>query len=377
MNANLRDVELTFGANALPVTIKPDRTLRAKVTDSCGLTCTFCHNEGTPVSVDNRGRDSRTFVALGRSGRSSIYLGRNGANFLAATMRPDDGLRSALDVMGAGMGLDELHLTGGEPTLHPAIADLVALGTEAGYQVCMTSNGENGERVMAGCAKAGLDRVNLSIFGTTPKELAEVQEARFRDVGLAAKKIDALERTIAAAVEHEVKVSANIVVPDRTHIARVHRLFERYSDKLSIRLLNSLSDGAESVEAINEVLDELDARPVAHHMTAGASGYRTEYMLPNGRTAYFKKIRPTRLAKTCSTCAFRDPKTCEEGYYGLRLYKSTDGRHLVGVCIQRMDLCLPVDEFLASDLAGEVRELRDRELADHEEIMRQLADEFA
>ncbi|QFZ24128.1 radical SAM protein [Saccharothrix syringae] len=360
----------------IPVTIKPDRTLRAKVTDSCGLTCTFCHNEGTPVTVDNRGRSSRTFLASGRSGRSSIYLGRNGVDFLAATMRADEDLRQALESMAAGLDLDELHLTGGEPTLHPTIADIVALGAAAGYRVCMTSNGENGERVMRACAKAGLDRVNLSIFGTTPEELAEVQEERFRDVRLAAKKIEALERTIDAALTHGVRVSANIVVPDRTHIPRVHRLFEAYSDQLSIRLLNSLGDGMESIRSINQVLDELGARPVAHHATAGASGYRTEYVLPNGRTAYFKKIRPTRLSKTCATCRFRDPATCEEGYYGLRLYRSTDGRYLTGVCIQRMDLCLPVEEFVSSALADEVRELRERELADPEAILNHLSVEF-
>ncbi|GAA3687239.1 hypothetical protein GCM10022267_87650 [Lentzea roselyniae] len=381
VNAHRGGAERTSEAQALPVTIKPDRTLRAKITDSCGLTCTFCHNEGTPVSVDNRGRGggegSRTFVTLGRSGRSSIYANRNGVGFLASTMRADDELRDALTVMGRGMELDELHLTGGEPTLHPAVAELVALGAEAGFRVCMTSNGENGERVLARCAEAGLDRINLSIFGTTPEELADVQESRFRDIGLAARKIDALERTIETALQNGVKVSANIVVPNGAHIPRVHRLFERYSDKLSIRLLNSLSDGMDSIGAINQVLDELGAVPVAHHMTAGVSGYRTEYALPSGRVVYFKKIRPTRLSVTCSTCRFRDPSTCEEGYYGLRLYRSAEGGYLVGVCIQRMDLCLPVEEFVTSSLASEVRELRDRELANPDEVLRHLAGESA
>ena len=52
----------------LPVHISRDRTLRVKILDACGLTCTFCHNEGTPVAVDNH---SGVFTAAGRSGRAA------------------------------------------------------------------------------------------------------------------------------------------------------------------------------------------------------------------------------------------------------------------------------------------------------------------
>ena len=53
----------------------------------------------------------------------------------------------------------------------------------------MTSNGENGEAVLASFAKVGLGRVNFSVFGTTPEELAEVQDVRFRNPTRAARKV--------------------------------------------------------------------------------------------------------------------------------------------------------------------------------------------
>src|SRR5690606_32957193 len=37
----------------IPVHVEKDKTARVKIHDPCGLTCNFCHNEGTPVVVDN------------------------------------------------------------------------------------------------------------------------------------------------------------------------------------------------------------------------------------------------------------------------------------------------------------------------------------
>ena len=96
-------------------------------------------------------------------------------------------------------------------------------------------------------------------------------------------------------------------------------------------------------------------------MTAGASGYRTAYRLPNGRVVMFKQIRPVRLPTTCAGCRFNNATDCQEGYYGVRLYRDRLGGYLVGVCIQRMDLCMPVEEFVQSDLCAEVLRLRDEE----------------
>ncbi|WP_326596616.1 hypothetical protein [Streptomyces sp. NBC_01803] len=53
------------------------------------------------------------------SGRVSIYLARNGARFIAAPIHPDEEFRAALEQLQEALGFTEVHLTGGEPTLHP------------------------------------------------------------------------------------------------------------------------------------------------------------------------------------------------------------------------------------------------------------------
>jgi cyclic pyranopterin phosphate synthase len=343
----------------VPTYIGTDTTLRVKILDACGMTCTFCHNEGTPVVVDNRNRGPGPFTASGTSGRMSIYSATNGSAFLPATIAPDENFAHVLRQLRRSMGFAELHLTGGEPTLHPCLPELVRLATDQGYRVCMTSNGENGARQIPVCAEAGLGRVNFSVFGTTHEELAQVQHTRFRDPAKAATKIRALHASIQACVDHGVRASANIVVLDHTHTDRVHRLLDTYAPELSVRLLNSLDHGQTSIDAIHQVLAQRGVVAEAHHLTAGVSGARTAYRIDGGRRRiHVKWIRPVRLPTTCQGCRFNNDTDCQEGFYGLRLYRDRHGRHLVGVCLQRMDLCQPIEDFLRSPVKDEILRLR-------------------
>jgi cyclic pyranopterin phosphate synthase len=340
-----------------------DRTLRVKIIDACGMTCTFCHNEGTPVAADNLGKSAGTFLPYGRTGRVSIYTKTNGVAFLPAPVLPDEDYVHALTALRDALDLRELHLTGGEPTLHGALPKLVALARDAGFRVCMTSNGERGAGQMQACAEAGLDRVNFSVFGTTPAELAAVQHARYGNPMRAARKLDALQKSIAVAVEHGVKASANVVVPDHSHVQRVHRLLDEYAPQLTVRLLNSLDHGQVSIDAIEQALKERGAVAEARYVTAGVSGCRTAYRLPDGRQVLVKEIRRVRLPETCAGCRFNNDTDCEEGFYGVRLYRDRRGTYQVGVCIQRMDLCRPLRDFLASDLPAEILRFRQADFA--------------
>lgn len=341
-----------------------DRTLRVTVIDACGFACTFCHNEGTPVSVDNVSRKSGPYNATGRSGRVSIYLNTNGARFVAAPIHPTESFGVVLTQLREALGFDEVHLTGGEPTLHPKLVQLVTVAGRNGYRVSVTSNGENGAGSLPECVQEGLDRVNFSIFGTDPDELARVQGGKFRRPWRATAKILALDQSIRVALELGLKARANVVLPDRSHIGRVHRLLERYSPKLAVRVMSSLADGEESLDAIDALLAGLGAEPHEVRLTAGASGFRVSYRLPDSRMLVVKHIRPLRLPETCSGCRFNNDTDCQEGYYGVRLYRDFAGAFHVGVCIQRMDLCLPVEEFMESSLCEEIRKLREQEFHD-------------
>ncbi|MFH9584043.1 radical SAM protein [Streptomyces luteogriseus] len=337
--------------NDVPVEVKPDRTLRVKIIDACGLACSFCHNEGTPVT------------SPGSTGRVSIYLRANGADFLPARIAADTHFATALAAVRGSLPTNEVHFTGGEPTLHPDLPDLITIARRLGLTVALTSNGENGAAVLPAAAAAGLDRINLSVFGTTPAELAAVQTPRLASPKLAERKLAALDATIETATAHGIKVSANIVIPDREHVDRVLRIIERHGRSVVVRMLVSLEDGGASLAAMQDVVDHLGAVPVRRIITAGASDQRVRYRLPDGRTLYAKSIRPVRLPETCADCRFNNPDDCQEGYYGVRLYRAVDGPFMVGVCIQRMDLCLSLGEFVMSQRCREVAAFRDDEAA--------------
>jgi GTP 3',8-cyclase len=345
---------------ALPVKVRRDTSLRPKIIDSCGLTCTFCHNEGTPVAADNRKAVPVNFISRdGRSGRVSVFVEQNGVTFIPGLMRPDNRLESALTSVRDATGIDELHLTGGEPSLHPNLPELISMAVSLGLTVKMTSNGEKGGSIIPAAAAAGLKKINFSIFGTNAHELAQVQHEKYQDIRLAEKRIEALHESIDAAVASGIEVDANIVMSDISHASRLERLLFDYSEKLGIRVMADLGLGSESKFGIYKFLSDIGARAIGTVIDAGSSNLRVDYKLANGRNLGYKQILPTRLPKTCQGCQF--DTDCKEGFYGVRLYVDDAGEYKVGVCLQRMDLTLSLEDFMVSGIAQEIVDYREAE----------------
>lgn len=350
-------MELAEQEMLCPVEVSIDQSLRLKVLDQCGMACTFCHNEGTPVSADNTTQTAGNFVSSGKSNRVSIYLDTNGADFVSGTVQPDEALASSVDRLQSAVYFDEIHLTGGEPTLHPNLDSVISDLTAKGMKVKITSNGERFYAIAPQLKKAGLSKVVFSIFGTTPEELAAVQGSKFNNPKFAELKLNALKRSIEAAAEQGIPASANIVMPSAEHGERIKGVIEEFGDKCKIRILNSLEEGAESYAAIYELLASLGAVPKQVNLTAGASGMSVDYTLPDGKEIGFKQIRKSYLKDECGGCSLKN-NGCEEGYYGMRMYVGRDNKYRVGVCIQRMDLTKPLDEFLESDLPDGINQHR-------------------
>jgi cyclic pyranopterin phosphate synthase len=345
-----------------PIHVSVDSSLRLKVLDQCGMACVFCHNEGTPVSSDNIGRNSEDFTSAGKSQRVSIYLGDNGADFISGNVQPDVALQDAVRNIDTLVDIHEIHLTGGEPTLHPQLPEIVRQLTDDGHEVKMTSNGERFYAMAAELKEAGLKKVIFSIFGTTPEDLAAVQGGKFNNPKFAKLKLDALERSIVAAHENGIETAANIVMPNLDHAQRIMNIIDRFGDVCKIRILNSLDEGKESYEAIYELLAVMGATVQQVNMTAGASGMSVDYRLPDGKEIGFKQIRKSYLSEVCNDCVLRD-NGCDEGYYGMRMYVDRMNQYRVGVCIQRMDLTRPLSEFMSSNLPEAIREHRSQEYA--------------
>jgi len=159
-----RVTELILAERQVPVKVTEDTSLRPKVLDACGMTCTFCHNEGTPVASDNKGKTA-FFDIAGVSGRVSVFAASNGVDFVPGKMLPNGDFTQALSIMRDTLALDEMHMTGGEPTLHNQLPELVRIATDEGYKVKMTSNGENGASMIPRCPK-NLRRYKIHVTKT-------------------------------------------------------------------------------------------------------------------------------------------------------------------------------------------------------------------
>jgi organic radical activating enzyme len=343
-----------------PIQVAVDSSLRLKVLDQCGMACVFCHNEGTPVSSDNIGREPEEFTTAGKSSRVSIYLGTNGADFISGNVKPDIALQDAVRGIDGLVDIHEIHLTGGEPTLHPQLPEIVRQLTDDGHEVKITSNGERFYAMASQLKEAGLKKVVFSIFGTTPEDLAAVQGGKFNNPKFAQLKLDALERSIVAAYENGIQTAANIVMPSLDHADRIMSIIDRFGDVCKIRILNSLDEGSVSYEAVYELLAVMGASVEKINMTAGASGMSIDYRLPDGKEVGFKQIRKSYLDEVCNDCILKD-NGCDEGFYGTRMYVDRMNQYRIGVCIQRMDLTRPLDEFMRSNLPDAIRAHRSQE----------------
>jgi MoaA/NifB/PqqE/SkfB family radical SAM enzyme len=87
------------------------------------------------------------------------------------TASPSDLMSPALfdAALGFGreLGASKLTLLGGEPTLHPNLPNLIQSGTEAGYQVSITTNGVCSSGRLAAILRGGIHGISFSLDGST------------------------------------------------------------------------------------------------------------------------------------------------------------------------------------------------------------------
>ena len=126
---------------------RPLRDLRVSVTDRCNFRCAYC----MPRDVYDR---------------DHVFLPRDEILTFEEIER--------LVGLFAGLGVEKIRLTGGEPLLRHGVADLVERisAVEGIRDVAMTTNGSTLARHAKALADAGLDRITVS--------LDAVDDARFR-----------------------------------------------------------------------------------------------------------------------------------------------------------------------------------------------------
>jgi cyclic pyranopterin phosphate synthase len=154
---------------------RPINYLRISVTDRCNLRCVYCMPEAGVALMSHR--DILTY--------EEIYT---------------------VAKVAAGMGINKIRLTGGEPLVRLGLADLVKMlaGIETIDDISLTTNGILLARNAAALKAAGLRRVNISLDTLRPE--------RFRQITRCGELADTLEGIKAARAAGLEPVKINMVV---------------------------------------------------------------------------------------------------------------------------------------------------------------------
>jgi cyclic pyranopterin phosphate synthase len=163
--------------------------LRVSLTDHCNLRCIYC----IPQNV--------TFLPK------------------AEIMQDDEVL--ALVRLFVGLGFDKIRLTGGEPTVHPGIVELVQqiTGMRGVRLVSMTSNGILFDKLAEPLARAGLKRVNFSLDTLDPDRFQQLTRRGSIDQVYAG--ISAAERAGLLPIKINTVVVRNFNDMDAVELARL------------------------------------------------------------------------------------------------------------------------------------------------------------
>jgi cyclic pyranopterin phosphate synthase len=150
--------------------------LRVSLTDRCNLRCTYCMPaEGLP------------WIA-------------------APELLTDDEIVRLVRIAVTRLGIDQVRLTGGEPTLRPGLPGLIKrmAALEPRPEISLTTNGLSLQRTAAALVAAGLDRVNVS--------LDTLRRDRFEQLTRRDRLADVLRGLEAAAAAELTPVKVNAVL---------------------------------------------------------------------------------------------------------------------------------------------------------------------
>ncbi|WP_457752378.1 GTP 3',8-cyclase MoaA [Thermococcus sp.] len=115
---------------------RPATNLRISLTQECNFRCFFCHREGQRFSANGE-------------------------------MTPEEIER--LVMIASRLGIRKVKLTGGEPTVREDIIEIIRRIKPYVKDLSMTTNGSHLKELAEPLARAGLDRVNVSLHSLKPE----------------------------------------------------------------------------------------------------------------------------------------------------------------------------------------------------------------
>ncbi|MBW3583777.1 MAG: GTP 3',8-cyclase MoaA [Euryarchaeota archaeon] len=242
---------------------RPFSDLRVSLNEACNLSCSYCHLEGGAMTKGDL--TAEEFERIGR--------------------------------LAARCGAKYVKITGGEPTLHPEVVDIVRRLAPHFEAVSMTTNGTTLRRLAGLLREAGLARVNVS--------LDTVDAAAFRAL-TGGGEVDKVRDGIGAAIEaglHPVKVNMVVlkgVNDDRitemegfcAEVGAALQLIELHTDRgnaFGVPFRGSFHSLADTERALAERAERVEIAP-QHH--------RRRYFVPH----QVEVVRPFGNSDFCSAC---------------------------------------------------------------------------
>ncbi|MGG3280495.1 radical SAM protein [Paenibacillus solani] len=317
---------------------QPINSLRLKVTDRCPWNCWWCHNEGTGE------RDPK----------------------VVGDVPWDEETKSVITELQNVLGFTEVHLTGGEPTAHPAIHEVIRGLTGMGLKVKATSIG-NRKEIIEKVAGAGLQGFNFSLHSLEPELLHTTQVNRSYE--WTKKQLEQQLRSIEYAKDFGVSVKVNTVIANPDDLPRARTVLQwAIQNNIPLRLMNELSSGQVAYDTIYSLLEEFNAIEDRRVHILGSSSHSTYYKLNHGYELAFKQIRDVYLDSMCDQCALKGDR-CTEKYYGVRLERRVlngIGKYYIRLCIHHSteDTVMSVHDFLHSKQRQEIQMLMSKKVRD-------------
>lgn len=294
----------------------PDRNVRLKLTSRCQWSCSFCHMEGmhgSPTLCWSEERGAEILTLMSEMRRAKV------------------------------------HLTGGEPTLHPRVQDIVRFFTENGMDVAITSNGQFGAEKLDALIQAGCRGFTFSFPTLSAADFAGMHAKPF-PITAAATNIANIQRNIAAVRSQGIKCDVNVVFSERV-LSSDGVLAHCAGLGVDISLLDVIGDMEGSRLRIRRLVREFGLRPKSYKRVIGTSRARYQFVHPaSGVNVSVKTLEHAFVNAMCAGC----PKmpTCEEKYYGIRIEQGADAL-LVRTCLHK-NVLTRIQEFPASPIGREI-----------------------
>jgi GTP 3',8-cyclase len=304
------------------IEFKPYTSIRLKLLEGCQLGCRFCHHEG---------------------------------NDSARVVKPDDVLTAARQIRDA-LGLNKVHLTGGEPTLYPYLTLLVPQLAEYGFAISITSHGLFSSAMLENFLRWTKDgivgSINFSLHTLDPEHYLTINNLPHNSVSRreAQRSLATIIGNISAFSTHG-KISVNCVVASEREALESVFEFTRQQG-IALRLVPDWTSLKEAHRTIAAFLHDRRAKVEKFIIVYPTSNYAIRYGV--GDTAVdVKLIQQVGITSMCKDCSFM--AQCVEFFGNLRL----EGNPLqVRLCIHRqgMPYVQSLAEFLQSEQCCELRE---------------------